>query len=119
MFIRLISALLLIFLFESSYAQPGSPNVPLLANFDNYHSTGYNDCWGYTAPDGKEYALLGVKDGTSIIDISDPNNLNEIAFIPSAYSTWKDIKTYQHYAYVVNEQSCIWFVGRWKCCKSK
>ncbi len=105
MFIRFISTLLLVFLFVSSYAQSGSPNVPLLANFDNYHSTGYNDCWGYTAPDGKEYALLGILNGTSIIDISDPTNLNEITFIPGPNSTWKDIKTYQHYAYVVNETS--------------
>ena len=27
----------------------------------------------------------------------------EVTFIPSATSTWKDIKTYQHYAYTVTE----------------
>jgi len=81
----------------------GSANVPLLANVDQYSSTGYNDVWGYTAPDGREYALLGVLNGTSIIDITDTNSPNEIGFIPSTSSTWKDIKTYQHYAYVVNE----------------
>jgi len=31
----------------------------------------YNDCWGYTAPDGREYALLGVRTGTSIVDITE------------------------------------------------
>ncbi|MCK6619316.1 MAG: choice-of-anchor B family protein [Calditrichaceae bacterium] len=82
----------------------GSPNVPLLAHVNQYPAVGYNDCWGYTAPDGREYALLGVQNGTSIIDITDaPNNVTEIVFIPSANSLWKDIKTYQHYAYVVNE----------------
>ena len=87
----------------SLLGQTSSSNVALLANFDDYHSTGYNDCWGYTAPDGREYALLGVLNGTSIIDITDTDSLNEIAFISSNNSGWKDIKTYQNYAYVVNE----------------
>ncbi len=82
-----------------------SLNVQLLATFNQYSATGYNDCWGYTAPDGREYALLGVRSGTSILDITDTPTLNEIAFIPNpaASSSWKDIKTYRHYAYVVNE----------------
>jgi choice-of-anchor B domain-containing protein len=87
---------------SSSKAQ-GSPNVTLLANVNSYSSVGYNDCWGYTAPDGREYALLGVQNGTSIIDITDPPYDNEVAFIPSAGSLWKDIKTYRQYAYVVTE----------------
>jgi len=81
----------------------GSANVTLLANVDQYSSVGYNDIWGYTAPDGREYALLGVQNGTSVIDITDTNSPNEVGFIPSNSSLWKDLKTYQHYAYVVNE----------------
>jgi len=81
----------------------GSPNVQFLANLNSYSSVGYNDCWGYTAPDGREYALLGVANGTSIVDITDAPTLNEIAFIPSNSSSWKDIKTYRNYAYAVNE----------------
>lgn len=81
----------------------GSPNVPLLVNVNPHPSAGYNEVWGYTAPDGREYALLGVRNGTSIIDITDTDNPSEINFIPSNSSLWKDIKTYQHYAYAVNE----------------
>jgi choice-of-anchor B domain-containing protein len=84
------------------YAQ-GSPNVPLLVHLNQYPAAGYNDCWGYTDPNGREYALLGVQTGTSIVDITDAPAVTEIAFIPSITSIWKDIKTYQHYAYVVNE----------------
>ncbi|MGH1365304.1 MAG: choice-of-anchor B family protein [Calditrichia bacterium] len=103
---QLIFVLLIIFLTLPLFAQgQGSPNVTLLANVDQYSSTGYNDIWGYTAPDGREYALLGVLNGTSIIDITDPANTTEINFISSAQSTWRDIKTYQTYAYVVNETS--------------
>jgi len=95
---------LLVIILSSGLAQ-GSPNVQLLAQVNDYHSVGYNDCWGYTAPDGREYALLGVLDGTSIIDITDAPSVVEVAFIPSSFSPWKDIKTYRHYAYVVTEAS--------------
>lgn len=82
-----------------------SPVLNLLGQLNPHASAGYNDCWGYTAPDGREYALLGVVNGTSIVDITDTNNLVEITFIPGPSSTWKDIKTYGQYAYVVNESS--------------
>ena len=63
----------------------------------------YNDIWGYTDQEGREYALLGVRNGTSIILLEDELPPREISFIPSAHSLWKDIKTYGHYAYTVNE----------------
>ncbi len=94
---------LLIAVSVSGVFAQGSANVPLLSQVNDYASVGYNDCWGYTAPDGREYALLGVVNGTSIIDITDAANPVEITFISSNSSTWKDIKTYQDYAYVVNE----------------
>jgi len=73
-----------------------------LSNFKLNRNIGYNDVWGYTDSNGKEYALLGVQDGTSVIDVSNPSNLVEIGFVKSpASSTWKDIKTFKHYAYVV------------------
>ncbi|MBI4428510.1 MAG: choice-of-anchor B family protein [Ignavibacteriales bacterium] len=83
----------------------GSSNVQFLGNFNNYSATRYNDCWGYTAPDGREYALLGVRSGTSIIDITNAPTLTEVGFIPSALAVWKDIKTYRQYAYVVTDGS--------------
>jgi choice-of-anchor B domain-containing protein len=86
-----------------SHANQESVQLKELAHFNKYSKTGYNDCWGYTDPDGREYALLGVKSGTSIIDITDLKNIREVAFIGSKHSTWKDIKTYKNYAYVVNE----------------
>ncbi|NIT70208.1 choice-of-anchor B family protein [candidate division KSB1 bacterium] len=101
-----IQALMMVFAMALSspvaYGQ-GSPNVTLLDQLDQYG--GYNDCWGYTAPDSREYALLGVVNGTSIVDITDSGNAVEIEFISSPSSTWKDIKTFQDFAYVVNESS--------------
>jgi choice-of-anchor B domain-containing protein len=80
-----------------------SSNVTLLARMNDHATAGYNECWGYIAPDGREYALLGVNNGMSVIDITDTNNPVEVAFFASQVSRWKDIKTYRHYAYAVNE----------------
>ncbi len=79
--------------------------VTLLGTLNPRPSAGYSDCWGWTAPDGREYALLGVNNGTSVIDITTPASPQEISFIPGPTSQWRDIKTYQNYAYVVNETS--------------
>ncbi len=81
----------------------GSPNVTLIANVNDYPAVGYSSCWGYTAPNGREYALLGVRSGTSIIDITNNSNVVEVAFIPGPTSTWRELKTCQQFAYVVNE----------------
>ena len=103
--LKFVTLFALLVIIASSGLAQGSPNVQLLAQVDDYHSVGYNDCWGYTAPDGREYALLAVRNGTSIIDITDAPSVVEVTFIPSSFSTWKDIKTYRHYAYVVTEAS--------------
>lgn len=72
---------------------------------------GYSAIWGYTAPDGREYAILGCNGssgrpaGTSIIDITDDVNPREVAFISGPASSWREMKTYGHYAYVVSEAS--------------
>jgi len=58
--------------------------------------------WGYTAA-GREYALVGASKGLIIIDITDPDNPEQIVQIPGPDNLWKEIKTYQHYAYVVSE----------------
>lgn len=88
----------------SSVIAQTSLNMEFLGNKNDYASTGsYSSCWGYTAPDGREYALLGCQTGTSIIDITDAPTLKEIAFIPGPPSPWREMKTYQSYAYVVTE----------------
>ena len=52
---------------------------------------------------GNEYAIVGTNDGTSIFDLSDPANPNEVLFVPGMNSIWRDVKTYGHYAYVTTE----------------
>lgn len=63
-----------------------------------------NDVWGYAAPDGTEYALVGTRTGLSIVSLADPDNISEVAFIAGDNAVWRDIKTYNNYAYVVADQ---------------
>lgn len=62
-----------------------------------------SDIWGYRDSSGIEYALVGVYNGLSIVSLEDPANPVEVAFVPGPNSIWRDIKTWDHYAYVINE----------------
>ncbi|MHC5210004.1 MAG: LVIVD repeat-containing protein [Planctomycetota bacterium] len=76
-------------------------NVTRLSRLDQH--AGYNDIWGYTAPDGREYALLGVVNGLAVINATDPVHTYEVGFFPGPQCTWRDIKTWGTYAYEVND----------------
>ena len=59
-----------------------------------------NDIWGY-AYDNSEYALVGTNEGFSMVDISNPAVPIELFFIEGSNSIWRDIKTWNNYAYIV------------------
>ena len=71
-----------------------------------------NDSWGWTDPQtGKEYAIMGLNNGTAFIDISNPTApiyvgklLTTDEYLDSGQS-WRDIKVYQDHAFVVSEIS--------------
>ena len=84
------------------FSQALNDHTQLLGRFQRNLETHYSDIWGYAA-DGREYALLGTYEGVSIVDVTDPANPVEVDFIPGPQSLWRDIKTYQHYAYVVHD----------------
>lgn len=65
-----------------------------------------NDSWGWTDPQGgKEYAIMGLDNGAAFVDISDPVNPIYLGKLPTHTdpSTWRDIKVYNNYAFVVSE----------------
>ncbi|MDX1531901.1 MAG: hypothetical protein R3362_10295, partial [Rhodothermales bacterium] len=41
-------------------------------------NTGGSDVWGYSAPDGREYAVMGVLNGTAIVSVPDLDLLHVI-----------------------------------------
>jgi choice-of-anchor B domain-containing protein len=58
--------------------------------------------WGYVAPDGREYALVGTQIGTHIIDVTE-KPIRQVGFIPGPRSSWREMKVYKNYAYIVTE----------------
>ena len=47
------------------------------------HYIQMNDVWGWTDPQtGKEWAIVGRRDGTTFVDISDPSNPRPVADLP-------------------------------------
>ena len=65
-----------------------------------------NDIWGWTDPlTDREYALVGRTNGTSFVDITDANNPVYLGRLPThtSNSTWRDIKVYENYAFIVSE----------------
>ena len=73
-----------------------------------------SDIWGHVnLNDNREYALMGLQNGTVVIDVTDPENPIEVGVVSGKSSTWRDIKVYQFnngnlyqaYAYVTTEAS--------------
>ncbi|MBT6785698.1 MAG: choice-of-anchor B family protein [Planctomycetes bacterium] len=62
-----------------------------------------NDCWGYTSPSGREYALMAHSSGTTVVEVTNPGNPNILGTITGPNSLWRDVKTYQNFAYAVSE----------------
>lgn len=55
-------------------------NIPL----STMNADTSSDSWGWTDPqDGKEYAIMGLNNGTAFVDISDPINPIYLGKLPS------------------------------------
>jgi choice-of-anchor B domain-containing protein len=69
-------------------------------------SASANDVWGWTdSISGREFALIGLNDGTGFVEITDPANPVVLGKLPTRNwnSTWRDIKTYSDHAFIVSE----------------
>ncbi|MCE7981122.1 MAG: choice-of-anchor B family protein [Caldilinea sp. CFX5] len=76
--------------------------------------TSASNIWGHTDLNtGREYALIGLRNGTGIVDITVPTQPTVVAHIPAAASLWRELRAYQTYdavarrwrayAYIVTE----------------
>ena len=94
--------LLLLSILVSFQTLPAQLNVELVSHiaYDDKAS----DVWGYTAPDGTEYAMIGLHNGVSFVSLADPDNPVEVAYLSGEFSRWRDLRTFGHYAYVVADQ---------------
>jgi choice-of-anchor B domain-containing protein len=97
-----ISALALIFFSALGLKAQDSLDVQKLGQL-SYTQT-INDVWAWVdTASGKEYALVGVQNGLSIVDVTIPTNPVQSNFFPGASSTWRDMKTFGNYSYTVHD----------------
>ncbi len=77
-----------------------------------------NDIWGFVdLNDSNEYALVGLQNGTAIVNVTNPKLPVEVGFIAGNASIWRDLKVYQFfdetlekyqaYAYVTTESNAL------------
>jgi len=67
-----------------------------------------NDIWGYTSASGREFSLGGTTAGVSIVEVTNPASPTKKQFIQGPYSIWRDLKTWDHYAYVTHDNTFAW-----------
>lgn len=73
-------------------------------------TNGYSNIWGYKQGN-KEYALLGctgsssLNDACAIIDVTSSTQPVTLFKVPGPRSIWREIRTWQHYAYITTENS--------------
>ena len=91
-----------------------SMNVSLLFQWNDtslpsssIHDNRYNEIWG-VAINGREYAIIGSTMGTHIFDVTDPNNVDTVAFVPGAVQgsqiIHRDYHDYNGYLYIVADE---------------
>jgi choice-of-anchor B domain-containing protein len=97
---------------EASVPPPPAPDfgATLLSRVP---AQGVAGTWGYVAPDGSRYAIMGTAAGVMVIDLRDPGAprvVDEVAGptnTPSPGIYWREMRVYGHYAYVVSEQTNV------------
>ncbi len=87
-----------------SFALSAQSNYNLNLIGQRSYTQDLNDIWGWVSPAGVEYALVGTVTGTSFVSLSNPALPLEVQFIPGSNSVWRDLKTWNDYAYVTCDQ---------------
>jgi choice-of-anchor B domain-containing protein len=97
----------------ATLAAPPTRNLTFHAQKNDYAplpgGQNYSACWSYVHSDGREYAAIGVNGnvlpggGTAIYNVTDPAATYLVGFIPGPTSTWREMKSYRDWIYVVSE----------------
>ncbi len=61
-----------------------------------------SDITGF-AQDNREFAVMGLLNGTTFIDVTDPYNPFEVGYIPGSNSIWRDVKYWDKHVYIGTE----------------
>ena len=64
-----------------------------------------SNLWGYVDPDdGHEYAIIGLSNGTGVVDVTNPIKPRVVGIVPAKDSDWRELKVYS----VFNEKTKKW-----------
>ena len=91
-------------------------HVPLSAFSVNPSAA--NDIWGfYDLNDNREYAIIGLRNGVGVVEVTDPTNPRVVGSVASQSTAWRDLKVYQYfdheddrwksYAYVTADSASV------------
>ena len=91
-------------------------HVPLSAFSVNPSAA--NDIWGfYDLNDNREYAIIGLRNGVGVVEVTDPENPRVVGSVASQSTAWRDLKVYQYfdheddrwksYAYVTADSASV------------
>jgi choice-of-anchor B domain-containing protein len=79
-----------------------------LANLSPSGTVRASSLWGWTDPvTSREYALIGMRDRTTFVDITDGGNSFVIGWLPShtGTSSWRELKSYNNHAFIVSDSN--------------
>lgn len=75
-----------------------------------FPSANGSECWGWTAPDNTEYAIMGYRNGIAFVRTTPAITLIDTVPGPTGNNgyPWREMKTYSHYAYCVSEATGLY-----------
>lgn len=93
----------------------GTPPPPVVSTdfggtrLANVARTGVAGTWGYTAPDGSRYAIMGTAKGVLVLDLRNTSQVRVVDEIDGPTNTnvpgiyWREMRVYGSHAYIVSE----------------
>ncbi|BDX06977.1 choice-of-anchor B family protein [Planctobacterium marinum] len=95
-------------------------NIDLVSHvpLSEFEASAANDIWGHIDLNSNtEYAIIGLRNGVSVVSLADPSNPQVVGKITQQSTTWRDIKVYQYfdtelerwqaYAYVTADSASV------------
>lgn len=99
-FVLVCSAAVTLIVTATAVAGYPAKNVVLLSHLplSDFGASFAEDSWGYVSDSGREYAIIGLSNGTGFVEITDPKN-PVIVDVVLTSNRGRDMKVYQHYVY--------------------
>ena len=68
--------------------------------------------WGFVdLNDNREYAVIGLRNGTAVVEVTDPTSPREVGTIAGNASAWREVKIYQHFDAPTNQYRAYAYVS--------